>query len=54
MARIVVSSPFMGGFSNALGWLIIFFGLQQAWRLTRGAPFRVTGPFALSARAPTA
>jgi hypothetical protein len=53
MAGIVVRSPFMGGFSNAIGWLIIFFGLQQAWRLTRGAPLRVAGPFSLSARPST-
>ncbi|HXJ33518.1 MAG TPA: hypothetical protein VMS22_05700 [Candidatus Eisenbacteria bacterium] len=50
MGAIVLGSPFMGGFKNAIGWLIIFFGLQQAWRLTRRAPLKIAGPFALSAR----
>jgi len=50
MGAIVLGSPFMGGFTNAIGWLIIFFGLQQAWRLTRRAPLKVAGPFTLSTR----
>jgi hypothetical protein len=48
---IVLASPFSGGVQHAIGWIIIFFGLQQAWRLTRAAPFAVTGPFSLAARA---
>jgi hypothetical protein len=53
MAEMVVRSPFMGGFNDIIGWLIIFFGLQQAWRLTRGAALRVAGPFSLLARPST-
>ena len=48
---LVVESPFLAGYQNVIGWLIILFGLQQAWRLTRATPFRVTGPFSLAARA---
>ncbi len=47
----ILASPFLAGIQNFLGWLIIFFGLQQAWRLARAAPFQVTGPFRLSASA---
>ncbi len=38
-------APFLGGFSNILGILIIGFGLYQAWQLNRKRPFEVTGPF---------
>ena len=48
---LVVESPFLAGYQNVIGWLIILFGLQQAWRLTRATPFRVTGPFSLAERA---
>ena len=48
---VVLRSPFLGGPQQFIGWLIIFFGLQQAWRLTRATPFEVTGPFSLAARA---
>ena len=48
---VVLESPFLAGFQNVIGWLIILFGLQQAWRLTRAIPFRVTGPFSLAGRA---
>ena len=44
----VLRSPFFGGPQNFIGWLIIFFGLQQAWRLTRATPFQMTGPFSLA------
>ncbi len=47
----VLKSPFFGGAQNIIGWLIIFFGLQQAWRLTRAAPFALSGPFSLTERA---
>jgi hypothetical protein len=48
---MVLESPFLGGVQNAIGWIIIFFGLQQAWRLARATPFAVTGPFSLAERA---
>jgi hypothetical protein len=40
----ILDSP-AAGLLNAL---IIFFGLAQAWRLTRGDPNTITGPFRLS------
>jgi len=50
VAWILLESPFLGGVQNAIGWLILFFGLQQAWRLTRATPLRVSGPFDVGAR----
>jgi hypothetical protein len=50
-AWVVLKSPFFGGAQNIIGWLIIFFGLQQAWRLTRALPFALSGPFSLAERA---
>ena len=54
LGSVVLRSPFLGGPQHFIGWLIIFFGLQQAWRLTRATPFEVTGPFSLAERAASA
>jgi hypothetical protein len=54
IAWIVLKSPFLGGFRNAIGWIILFFGLQQAWRLTRATQLRVSGPFGVDGSAPAA
>jgi hypothetical protein len=51
IAWVVLESPFLGGPEHFIGWLITFFGLQQAWRMTRATPFEVTGPFSLAERA---
>jgi hypothetical protein len=47
---VILESPFLEGVSNVIGWLIIFFGLQQAWRLTRATPVQLTGPYSLAQR----
>ncbi len=39
------AAPFLAGFENILGILIIGFGLWQAWQLNRKRPFEVSGPF---------
>ena len=44
---IVFASPFLAGFSNVLGWLIIAIGLFEAWKHTRLVPFGASGPFPL-------
>lgn len=36
--------PFMGGL-NLIGWLIIGFGLWQAWGMNKRVPIEVSGPF---------
>lgn len=33
------------GFSGLIGLLILFFGLQQAWQMTRSAPITLEGPY---------
>src|SRR5262249_33539021 len=45
-----LESPFYGGTTHVIGLFIIFIALQQAWRMTRAAPLRVTGPFSLADR----
>jgi len=40
--------PFEGGGRNAIGILIIAFGVWQAWQLNRGANLEVTGPHPLN------
>ncbi len=41
----VLAIPFLGGFENILGILIIGFGLYQAWQINRHQAFLVEGPF---------
>jgi hypothetical protein len=49
----VARSPFLEGASNIIGWLIIFFGLQQAWRITGASAIEVAGPFSVANRQST-
>ena len=49
---IALASPFLAGFRNVLGILIIGFALYEAWRLNRRVPLAVTGPFRVEAAAP--
>lgn len=51
VAVVAVAAPFLGGFDNVIGILIIGFGLWEAWRLNRFQPLDVTGPHALAAPA---
>jgi hypothetical protein len=44
---IILAAPFLQGFSNILGWLIIAFGLWEAWKFTREVPFGASGPYEL-------
>ncbi len=44
--------PFMGGFQNILGILIIGFGVWQAWQMNRPLQLDITGPHALGGAAP--
>lgn len=47
LMAITYAAPFLGlsDPSSLIGLLIVFFGLQQAWRLTRKASLTVNGPF---------
>ena len=44
VAGMAYRLPFMYGASNAIGILIIAFGLWQAWRMNQGVALEVTGP----------
>ena len=44
----VLVSPFLGGLSNVIGWVIIAVGMYEAWRLTREVPFASGGPFTIA------
>ena len=37
--------PFLAGAKNAVGIVIIAIGLYEAWKVNRGAPYSVAGPF---------
>jgi hypothetical protein len=40
--------PFLMGFQNAIGILIIGFALWEAWKLNKRIHFELAGPFQLS------
>jgi hypothetical protein len=44
-ALFVLAIPFLGGFQNILGILIIGFGLYQAWKINAYQPLMIEGPF---------
>jgi len=48
----VLAIPFLGGFQNILGILIIGFGLYQAWRINQRQPLLIEGPFQVGRTAP--
>ena len=48
---IALAAPFLMGFDNILGLLIIGFGLWQAGKMNRKQPFEVAGPFQVSGAA---
>jgi DNA-directed RNA polymerase subunit RPC12/RpoP len=37
--------PFLAGFDNIMGLVIIAIGLYEAWKVNKAAPFSVSGPF---------
>ena len=44
-----MASPFLEGASNALGLLIIGFGLLQAWQINKRTVIEFAGPFSVAA-----
>jgi hypothetical protein len=49
-----LAAPFLAGFQNVIGILIIGFALYEAWKLNRRVPLAITGPFRVEgAAAPT-
>jgi hypothetical protein len=44
----VLATPFLAGFQNIIGLLIIGFALWEAWKSNRRVPLAIAGPFALA------
>ncbi len=42
---IAFAAPFLGGFENFMGWIIIAIGLYEAWKLNRREKLDFEGPF---------
>lgn len=49
----VLAIPFLGGFQNLLGILIIGFGLYQAWKINQHQPLLIEGPFQVGKARPS-
>lgn len=41
-------APFLSGFQNVIGILILFFGLYQAWKVTKKRDLTYSGPFSVT------
>ena len=55
LVLIMFALPFMGGAQNFIGWLIIGFGVWQAWKMNAPLQLAITGPHAIgSPSAPAA
>jgi len=49
---IAIVAPFLGGFANIIGLVIIGIGLYEAWKLNRRHVMTITGPHALAPAQP--
>lgn len=47
VAGISLAAPFLAGFQNIIGLLIIGFALFQAWKMNRARNIPITGPYQL-------
>lgn len=45
---LLLATPFLAGFQNIIGLLIIGFALWEAWKANRRVPLAIAGPFALA------
>ena len=48
---LALAIPFLGGFQNIIGILIIGFAVYEAWKINRRVPFKMEGPFRLGTEA---
>jgi hypothetical protein len=46
---VIYALPFLAGFQNILGLIIIAIGLYEAWKLNQRAKLTVAGPFKVTA-----
>lgn len=47
ITALMMAAPFLAGFENIIGLLIIGFGLWEAWRLNKRSQLEVLGPYAI-------
>jgi hypothetical protein len=48
LLAFAMAAPFLGGFENIIGILIIGFALWEAWKINRRVPMQIEGPFRLA------
>jgi hypothetical protein len=48
LIAIAAVAPFLAGFENILGLVIIGFALFQAWKMNRRMPLAISGPYAVA------
>ncbi len=53
LLAFAMAAPFLGGFENIIGILIIGFALWEAWKINRRVPMQIEGPFRLAPAAPS-
>lgn len=49
LLALALAAPFLGGFQNIIGILIIGFALWEAWKMNQRVPLEIEGPFRLGA-----
>ena len=52
LLALALAAPFLGGFQNIIGVLIIGFALWQAWKTNRRVPLEIEGPFRVGSPPP--
>jgi hypothetical protein len=52
VGAVILASPFLAGFENVIGWIIIGIAVWEAWKVNRRAPFEVSGPFTITPPVP--
>jgi hypothetical protein len=48
LMALACAAPFLAGFENVIGLIILAIGLFEAWKLNKRTTFTVTGPHALA------
>jgi hypothetical protein len=51
---LILALPFLGGFENILGLVIIGIGVYEAWKINKRVPLTISGPFAVAPASPAA
>ncbi len=53
VSALAYVAPFLGGFENIIGLLIIGFGVWEAWKINRRIKPAIAGPFRVGASSPS-